>query len=237
MRLLDLYCGAGGAAMGYSQAGFTEIVGVDIHPQPNYPFEFHEHDALEVLDRMKAWPNREFDLIHASPPCQAYSIAGRAFPHLRDGRYPDLIGLTRDLLEASGVPYVIENVPGAPLRPDLILCGSMFGLSAHDPDMGRMMYLKRHRIFEASFPMMSPADTCNQYRGNIAGVYGGGGNDRKRALRDKRTQRGGYTPKADVRRELMGMPWATMKEVNEAIPPAYTKFIGEAFLAQIGANT
>ena len=223
MRLLDLFCGAGGAAMGYHRAGFDEIIGIDIVDQPNYPFEFIQADAL-------THPLEGFDLVHASPPCQAYSVAGLAFPILRSGRYPALIEPIRERLQ--GRSYVIENVPGAPLRADIILCGSMFGLSVFDPDMGRVMHLRRHRLFEATFPMLSPADTCRQHRGNIVGVYGGGGNDRTRSLRDKRTQRGGYTPKADVRRAVMGIPWATMKEVNEAIPPAYTEYIGRAFLEQ-----
>ncbi len=224
MRLLDLFCGAGGAAMGYHQAGFTEIVGVDIIPQPNYPFTFIQADALTPPVDLDY-----FDLIHASPPCQAYSITAKAFPHLRNRRYPTLVEPTQTML--AGRPYVIENVPGAPLRADIILCGSMFGLASFDPDMDRVMYLRRHRLFEMSFPMMSAPDQCRQYAGAIAGVYGGGGLERADALAG-RTRRGGYTPKADVRREIMRMPWATMKEVNEAIPPAYTRFIGEQFLAQ-----
>jgi DNA (cytosine-5)-methyltransferase 1 len=220
MRILDLFCGAGGAAMGYHQAlPSAQIVGIDNQAQPNYPFEFIQADALTPPVDLSS-----FDLIHASPPCQAYSIAGRAFPVLRDGRYPDLIPAVRNLI--GHLPHVIENVPGAPLIEPAILCGSMFGLSAYDPDMGRVMHLRRHRLFEMSFPILTPPDTCALHRGSIAGVYGGGGNDRKRTLRDGRTQRGGYTPKADVRRALMGMAWVTMKEVNEAIPPAYTRFIG-----------
>ncbi len=223
MKILDLFCGAGGASMGYHQAfPDAQIIGIDNQPQRNYPFIFIQADALDPPVNLS-----DFDLIHASPPCQAYSIAGRAFPDLRDGRYPDLIPAVRDMIEDFS--YVIENVPGAPLNDPAILCGSMFGLSAYDADKGRVMHLRRHRLFEMSFPILTPPDTCAANRGSIAGVYGGGGNDRKRALRDKRTQRGGYTPKADVRRALMGIPWATMKEVNEAIPPAYTRFIGESF--------
>ena len=223
-KLLDLFCGAGGAAMGYHRAGFDEIVGIDIVPQPNYPFTFIQGDALVPPVDLDA-----FDLIHASPPCQAYSIANR-LGHMDPDRYPRFIEPTRALL--AGRPSVIENVEGAPLLDPYRLCGSMFNLSAHDPDMGRIMWLKRHRLFETSFPMMLPADTCLLHRGNIAGVYGGGGEDRKRALRNGKTGRGGYTPKAQVRRDLMDMPWATMREVNEAIPPAYTEYIGQAFLEQ-----
>ncbi len=220
--LLDLFSGAGGAAMGYHQAGF-DVVGVDIVPQPRYPFDFIQGDALSPPVDLEA-----FDLIHASPPCQAYSITGRAFPHLR-GRHPKLLALVRDMIKH--LPYVIENVPGAPMRSDVVLCGSMFGCSAYDADMGKVMWLKRHRLFEASFPMMAPPDMCEAHRGRIAGVYGGGGIKRAQALASK-TRRGGYTPRADVRRELMDMPWATMKECNEAIPPAYTEYIGRAWLDQ-----
>jgi len=223
LRLLDLFCGAGGAAVGYHQAGFTDIVGVDIVPQPNYPFTFIQGDALQPPVHLE-----DFDLIHASPPCQAYSITALAFPHLRDRHYPELIEPTQTML--AHYPYVIENVPGAPIRPDVILCGSMFELSTHDPDMDRTMWLRRHRLFETTFPLMSPPDQCRQHAGSIAGVYGGGGLERADAIAG-RTRRGGYTPKADVRRALMNIPWATMKEVNEAIPPAYTKFIGEQFLS------
>jgi DNA (cytosine-5)-methyltransferase 1 len=224
VRLLDLFCGAGGAAMGYHQAGFTEIVGVDIEPQPNYPFEFVQGDVLQPPVRLE-----DFDLIHASPPCQAYSITAKAFPHLRKRRYPMLVEPIQEMLADHS--HVIENVPGAPLRADVILCGSMFGLSAFDPDMDRTMHLRRHRLFQTSFPLMAPPDMCRQHAGSIAGVYGGGGLERADALAG-RTRRGGYTPKADVRRALMEMPWASMKECNEAIPPAYTKFIGEAFISQ-----
>ena len=224
MRLLDLFCGAGGAAVGYHQAGFTEIVGVDIVPQPNYPFVFVQGDALTPPVRLE-----DFDLIHASPPCQAYSITTKAFPHLRKRGYPALIEQVRSLID--GLPSVIENVPGAPMRSDVILCGSMFGLAAYDPDMGRIMHLRRHRLFELSFSAMSPPDGCREHAGNIAGVYGGGGIERAQAIRGE-TRRGGYTPRAAIRRDLMGMEWATMKETNEAIPPAYTEFIGEQFLAQ-----
>ena len=225
--LLDLFCGAGGAAMGYHRAGF-DVIGVDIDPQPNYPFEFVQADALYPPFDLDV-----FDAIHASPPCQAYSVARNTYLH-KDP--PALIEPVRAMLVAAGVPYVIENVERAPLKTPMILCGTHFGLSVFDPDMGRTMYLKRHRLFESTAFLMAPGPcSCSQYRGNIVGVYGGGGNDRKRALRAGRTQRGGYTPKADVRREVMGMPWATMKEVNEAIPPAFTEFIGGQLLAHLEA--
>lgn len=135
MRLLDLFFGAGGAAMGYHQAGFTEIVGVDINPQPNYPFKFQQLDALDVL--VSSYLD-EFDLIHTSPPCQSYS---RAMKHLSHPQ-PMLVEKVRRHLEASGKPWVIENVPGAPLTTaddlfgshGIILCGTSFG-----------MRIRRHR--------------------------------------------------------------------------------------------
>ena len=212
--LLDLFCAAGGAAMGYHRAGF-EIVGVDIEPQPHYPFAFVRGDALAPPVDLS-----RFDAIHASPPCQAYSEAtstGRA-------RHPALIEPVRDLLGASGRPGVIENVPPAPLTGP-ILCGSMFGLVAGD------LELRRHRRFEAigwEWPaLMTPCGHGQRRR--VAGVYGGGGEDR----RGKRNG-GGFTPDAETRRVLMGMPWASGQEVGEAIPPAYTEWVGRLLLAELG---
>lgn len=137
------------------------------------------------------------------------------------------------LIEAR-TPYVIENVERAPLIEPTTLCGQHFNLTAHDPDMGRVMALKRHRLFETSFWLMAPGHCrCRFWRRNIAGVYGGGGEDRKRALRNSKTGRGGYTPKVAVRRELMGIDWMTLAELSEAIPPAYTEFIGIHLLAHL----
>jgi DNA (cytosine-5)-methyltransferase 1 len=143
-RILDLFCGAGGAGMGYSRAGF-EVVGVDIEPQPRYQFEFIQADALEVLapwhdddgSFRSPWVQR-FDAIHASPPCQAYTPLN-AYNHKA---YPDLVFDTRVLLEQTGLPYVIENVTQAPLIDPTTLCGTMFGLR-----------LYRHKAFEASFSL------------------------------------------------------------------------------------
>ena len=135
MRLLDLFCGAGGAAMGYHRAGF-EVVGVDIKPQPHYPFEFHQADAL-------TYPLDGFDVIHASPPCQRWSMYSRNLGTWES--FPDLITPLRPLLRASGRPYVSENVEGAPLT-GIRLCGSAFGL----PVLDDRTYLRRHRIFESN---------------------------------------------------------------------------------------
>lgn len=124
-RLLDLFCGAGGCAVGYHRTGF-DVVGVDIRSQPNYPYRFHQGDALEVLEMILAgegsWALERFDAVHASPPCQAFSIATLFYPGARD-EHLDLVEPTRRLLDATGLPYVIENVPGAPIRKDVLLCG------------------------------------------------------------------------------------------------------------------
>jgi len=148
MRLLDLFCGAGGAAMGYHRAGF-EVVGVDITPQPHYPFEFHQGDAM-------TFPLEGFDVIHASPPCQTYIRGGT----VDKAKHPDLLPSVRYGFEWEGVPYVIENVPGAPMRPDVILCGSMFGLG-----------IRRHRWFESNVALPPWTLACNHSL-PVTGVYG-----------------------------------------------------------------
>jgi len=213
--LLDLFCGAGGAAMGYYRAGF-DVVGVDNRPMPRYPFEFRQADALEFL----AEHGREFDAIHASPPCQAYSVLRRANP---DAEYPDLIGPIRELLTQTGLPWVIENVPGAPLRHSIILCGSMFGLGSGERQ------LRRHRLFETNFPVLQQA-IC-RHQGEAIGVYGGGPTGRytfeNGAKKDYYNRRGGYQGRIDEKREAMGIDWMTGRELSQAIPPAYTEFIGK----------
>jgi DNA (cytosine-5)-methyltransferase 1 len=197
---LDLFCGAGGCTAGYQRAGFY-VVGVDVKPQPNYcGDEFWQEDALDILER---W--RGFDAIHASPPCQASSTLRHLW---KDREHPELIPPTRELLVETGLPYVIENVVGAKLIEPFVLCGSMFGNGAN----GRQ--LRRHRLFETSFPVMTP--TC-QHRGQPVGVYGhGGGGEMTR----------GYKGSKAEYQEAMEMPWATKAEIAQAIPPSYTTFIG-----------
>ena len=134
-RLLDLFCGAGGCSVGYHRAGF-DVTGVDIAPQPRYPFEFHQEDALGVLSILTRY-GHTFDAIHVSPPCQHYAPVTRWRGSADD--HPDLIPAVRDLLTAQPAPWVMENVPGAPIRPDYMLCGSQFGLR-----------VRRHRWFETS---------------------------------------------------------------------------------------
>jgi len=195
LKLLDLFCGGGGAGMGYHQSGF-DVVGVDVNPQPRYPFEFHQADALQFLLEH----GREFDVIHASPPCQAYSEMQKIWNN-RD-EHPDLIEPTREILIASEKPYVIENVVGAPLRVDLMLCGTMFGLR-----------IIRHRIFESNISMPLLTLSCNHT--DVYDPYHG----------QNRT--------ANKFRDALGINWLPLGggtnkigSMDEAIPPAYTKFIG-----------
>ncbi len=222
-RLLDLFCGAGGAAMGYHRAGF-EVVGVDIRPQPHYPFEFHQIDALELMaehfDRwdVRGWDSQTFSAIHASPPCQAYSVATKVHGAAQVATHPDLVAPTRDALDRTGLPYVIENVPGAPLRGSLLLCGSMFGLE-----------VRRHRIFEGAVPMMAPLG-CNHTDAAVP-VYGHTGAG---ANRGRERERGRSNGVADWRR-AMDIDWMTVNELAEAIPPAYTEWIGTQLLAAMRA--
>jgi DNA (cytosine-5)-methyltransferase 1 len=209
--LLDLFCGAGGAAMGYHRAGF-EVVGVDIRKQPHYPFRFIQGDALNPPVDLSA-----FDAIHASPPCQKFTPL-KAMWNSRE--YPDLIEPTRSLCQLSGLPFVIENVPQAPLRATLMLCGTMFGLGSGNRQ------LRRHRLFEVSFPVgLLPG--CNHCGPSVVGVYGHSGGNSSRD----------GTPRSTVRerREAMGIEWMTNAELSEAIPPAYTEFIGLQLIRALGA--
>ncbi len=209
MRILDLFCGAGGAAMGYHRAfPDAEIVGVDINPQPRYPFTFVQGDAME-------WPLEGYDLIHASPPCQRYSAMTACRPGLGDV-YPDLIGPLRDRLDPFDddemidfrTPYVIENVEGAPLHCPIMLCGQAFGLA-----------LYRHRLFETSFRCFEPHHPDHFIPASRAGHWKPG---------TVMSVAGHVSPIAKAR-EVMGIDWMNRDELAEAIPPAYTQYIGEQF--------
>ena len=209
-RLLDLFCGAGGCAVGYARAGF-EVVGVDVEPQPNYPFEFVQYDALDYLDQNGEWVALGFSAVHASPPCQRWTSRS-------NGDHPDLIGAVRDRLRAIGPPFVIENVPAAPLRSPVVLCGSSFGLR-----------VRRHRAFEASFGIMAPP-CSHATQPEIVTVTGGGPSPAS----FHRPAGGGPDRKpknvADAA-DAMGIDWPmTRAELNEAIPPAYTEHIGAYLL-------
>ena len=208
MKLLDLYCKAGGASKGYQLAGF-EVVGVDIKKQKRYPYEFIQADCLELMKDIEFL--KSFDVIAASPPCQTHSIT----QHLRNaqGRSTDKVDLipqTREALIASGKPYVIENVPGAPLIEPIQMCGSYFGLK-----------VRRHRKFESNLPIVgSPCKHKEQ--GKPVGVYG--------SMRDE-IPGGGHTAKTiEQAREAMGIDWMIWGELVEAIPPIYTQEIGKQLL-------
>jgi len=210
-RLLDLFCGAGGASMGYHRAGF-EVVGVDIKPQPHYPFKFYQADALE-------FPLEGYDAYHASPPCQHYTIA-RNNKQVKDAL--DLIEPVRQLLLATKKPYIIENVYGSPLASPAMLCGASFGLGVSGFD------LCRHRYFETNFALMTMP--CQHRRGFTIGVYGNGTNKWHR-------EKFGRCITVDEFRQAMGIDWMIRKELSQAIPPAYTEYIGKYLLEAItGGN-
>ncbi len=225
-RLLDLFCGAGGAAVGYHRAGF-DVVGVDIKDQPHYPFTFIRADALEVFNK-DFWLLGgvvDFDAIHASPPCQRYSdLAGR---NGNADAHPDLIGPVREWLEVIGLPYVIENVEGAPLIEPVTICGTSLFLGIYG------YRLRRHRLFESNLELRVPACECRYARRPVIDVSGGGPTHAPR-----KDGAGGRTYKgtADQARAVMGIDWMTKAELNEAIPPAYTELIGAQLLAHIRAT-
>lgn len=209
-RLLDLFCKAGGA--GY------DVVGVDIEPQPRYPFKFIQSDALEYL----AAHGHEYDVIHASPPCQSYSDMQRLNTYDAGG-YPRLIDALRSLLEATGKPYIIENVRGArrEMRNPFVLCGFAFGLKTY-----------RHRLFESNLYIMTPSHISHPEpcppsgRGaskqhGIISVTGSGG------------AQGLSVPYMDYAGAAMGIDWMSREELSEAIPPAYTEWIGRQLLQAV----
>lgn len=200
-RLLDLFCGAGGAAMGYHRAGW-EVIGVDIKPQPRYPFKFHQADAM-------TWPLDGFDAIHASPPCQAFTAARV----MQGNDHPDLLTPTRERFVALTVPWVIENVPGAPLIAPLRLCGCMFGQRTEDD-----AYLCRPRLFETSPPIFDLVPPC-RHDGRIVPVFGHNPNKNYYA-------RWGRGSPIEERREVMGIDWMNREELAQAIPPSFTEWIG-----------
>jgi DNA (cytosine-5)-methyltransferase 1 len=241
MRILDLFCGAGGAAMGYHRAGF-EVVGVDIKPQPHYPFPFILGDAIDVLTRMLAGEKflasdgncygiDDFNAIHASPPCQAFSTMTNGRWQDRVSEHPKLIEPIRRLLIASGKPYVIENVEGArgELINPILLCGTMFKL---ETEAGNQ--LRRHRYFECSFGYLW-TPPCQHNSASAIGVYGGGQNPARRKRRYK--AEGENTDFGIVARSfVMGVDWMTGKELNESIPPAYTEFMGRQLAEYLRAQ-
>ena len=205
MKLLDLFCGVGGASVGYAEAGF-EVHGVDLKHGKRYPFTYTRADVLDIL-KDQAFIN-QFDVIHASPPCQTHSIT----KHLRNAQGKstsklDLIPETRAALIGSGKPYIIENVPGSPLINPVQLCGSSFDLK-----------VRRHRLFESNMPLIG--SVCDHKKqGRPIGVYG--------SLNDEIPQGGKTATTIDEARNAMGMDWAIWTELVEAIPPAFTKYLGQ----------
>lgn len=214
-RLLDLFCKEGGASRGYADAGF-EVVGVDLAPQPRYPFTFIQANALDVLADLDFL--RSFDVLAGSPPCQAHSALAASNPHT----YADFIPQTRAAFQASGRPYVIENVVGAPLENPVLLCGSMFGLGAGG------YRLERHRLFETNIPVLT--SPCQHDQRPVIGVYGNKARCRRRG--NGIPSMGTNLPKA-LGEQAMGIDWMTINGLSEAIPPAYTRFLGEQLLSHL----
>jgi DNA (cytosine-5)-methyltransferase 1 len=203
-RILDLYCGGGGASYGYELAGW-DVVGVDIAPQYKYKGEFIQADAIEYVRTHF----REFDAIHASPPCQAYSLASMQF-RKKGKKYVDLIADTRRELINTGLPYVIENVPGSPLIDPIELCGAMFGIATY-----------RHRLFESNINLKAPphpehiAPNAKMGRPVKEGEY---------------IQYIGHFSGVKLVQQMTGLHWLGQKELAQSIPPQYTKFIGRQIL-------
>lgn len=186
----------------------AEILGVDINPQPRYPFHFVQGDAM-------AYPLDGFDFIWASPPCQRYARIGAV--HGAREKHPDLVDPCRERLEASGAFWTLENVPDAKLPNAFTLCGSMFGLGSAGEHDGIYRQLRRHRLFQSNFMVLTPA--C-QHQGEPIGVYGHGGPQRGANNR-------GYMGGKRERMEAMGIDWMSRDELSNAIPPAYSEYIAD----------
>lgn len=233
MKLLDLYCGAGGAAMGYHWAGFTEIVGVDLKPQPRYPFTFVRADAIDYC-----WQyGYQFDCIHASPPCQLFSSLSYVLTETQLARHENLIKPTRDAIKTTKKPYIIENVYGArdQLVNPIMLCGTQFGLKVY-----------RHRLFECSPYVLSPSHAPHQdnspgagkglsSKGFITVVGGGRGTSRHPGELNPEgyVSVAGHMANTNYCRWAMGISWMSGRELSQAIPPAYTEFIGKQVLGML----
>lgn len=204
MKLLDLYCCGGGAGYGYELAGF-DVTGVDIEPQPKHRGKFIQADAIEYLRNNY----QNFDVIHASPPCQAYSLASMQFR--KDGKeYVDMIEITRNELTKTGKPYIIENVPGSPLINPIELCGAMFGLRTY-----------RHRLFESNLNIKAPdhpkhiAKNCKMGRKPKEGEF---------------IQYVGHFSGVKIVQDMTGLHWLGQQELAQSIPPQYTEYIGKQVL-------
>jgi len=198
--------------MGYFRAGF-HVTGVDIEPHDDFPFRFMQGDALEVLTDVEYL--RGFDLVHASPPCQAYSTATA-----NKAKHPDLVGPVRDLLIAADVNFIIENVPQAPLINPVRLCGSSFGLR-----------VRRHRDFESNLPLIG-SKCDHKAQGQPVGVYGDHWDSRE-FFRPDGSKRGGKATSLEDGQDAMGIDWMTWEDLKESIPPAYSEYLGRQALEHI----
>ena len=229
MRLLDLFCGEGGAGAGYAEAGF-EVVGVDIarRTATRYPYRHHRADALEYA----AAHGAEYDAIHASPPCKVHTalavlnpddLGSMLFPM---ATHTDLVAATREVLVSIGRPWIIENVPGAPLVDPVLLCGYMFDLEAECED-GLRRHLRRHRLFESNVPLTAPPHP--PHRGKTIGVYGHG------ARRWSPT--GAYQGNVAEAKQALGIPWMSRDGLSQSIPPAYTAHLGRQLADAVVINS
>jgi DNA (cytosine-5)-methyltransferase 1 len=204
LKLLDLYCGGGGAGYGYEQAGF-DVTGVDLYPQPKHRGKFIQADAIEYL----AAHYRQYDVVHASPPCQAYSMASMQF-RKQGKQYVDLISETRTALIAIGKPYVIENVPGSPLLNPVELCGAMFD-----------MHTYRHRLFESNITLKAP-----EHPKHIAPNAKMG----RKPKPGEFIQYVGHFSGVGLVQEMTGLYWLGQSELAQSIPPQYTQYIGQQLI-------
>lgn len=255
-RILDLFCCEGGCSRGYDLAGFTPY-GIDLfgdYTQARYPYPSYRSNALSVMRHLldgylvpfrgEPLGLEDFGAIHASPPCQRYSITNAA----RRADYPDLIDPVRRLLQATGLPYVIENVVGAPLVDPVELCACMFDPWAHDAD-GELLRMERTRLFESNLPLSAPGKHHHPADVWVAGCYGGARKAKRHtgetlaevAPRDRHEARyvrkGGYVPRSKaVVEELMGIDWMTWKGLHQAIPPAYAEHVGQQILDHLGVG-
>jgi len=210
-RLLDLYCGGGGASYGYELAGW-EVVGVDIMPQPKYRGQFIQADAIEYVREHY----REFNAVHASPPCQAYSMASMQF-RKAGKKYPDSIAGTRQELIKTGLPYIIESVPGSPLVDPVELCGAMFGMRTY-----------RHRLFESNIELKVPFHPEHIARNAKMG---------RPPKDDEFIQYMGHFSGVRLVQQMTGLTWLGQKELAQSIPPQYTEYIGRQLLSNLVCET